>query len=295
MLRVKLGRTGIEVSKLGMGTGSAHPSGHCAQALMGKRELADLLIYAFERGINFWDTAFQYGTHGHIREALKHVSRSKVVITSKLITSGRKDAEKDFHTSLKELGVDHLDVCLVHGVRTEKEFMRRRGTLDKLLEFKRQGKVRAVGISSHGLSALKAVQNVPEIDLVLARINFAGLCVDSCRLGLYDQFASIAWLKKSARFVPKKLKSIIRPAAESGKASQRELREVEEILREIHSLTVGVIGMKVLAEGKSGNEAEKAINYVGSLSFVDSFIIGMLNKKEIEENCRAVKKLRVKI
>jgi aryl-alcohol dehydrogenase-like predicted oxidoreductase len=46
--------------------------------------------------------------------------------------------------------------------------------------------------------------------------------------------------------------------------------------------------MKVLAEGMLRDDAEKAIKYVNSLSFVDSFIIGMLNKEEIDENCRIV-------
>ncbi|MBI5049804.1 MAG: hypothetical protein HZC11_02740 [Nitrospirae bacterium] len=38
MKKIKLGRTDIEVSRLGIGTGTAHPSGHCAQALMDKKE-----------------------------------------------------------------------------------------------------------------------------------------------------------------------------------------------------------------------------------------------------------------
>jgi hypothetical protein len=46
--------------------------------------------------------------------------------------------------------------------------------------------------------------------------------------------------------------------------------------------------MKVLAEGVLRNDAGKAVKYVNSLSFVDSFIIGMLNKKEIDENYKIV-------
>ncbi len=46
--------------------------------------------------------------------------------------------------------------------------------------------------------------------------------------------------------------------------------------------------MKVLAERILRDGAEKAIKYVSSLSFMDSFIIGMLNKEEIDENCRIV-------
>ncbi len=46
--------------------------------------------------------------------------------------------------------------------------------------------------------------------------------------------------------------------------------------------------MKVLAEGVLRNEAEKAVKYVNSLPFIASLIIGMLNKKKIDENCSIV-------
>jgi aryl-alcohol dehydrogenase-like predicted oxidoreductase len=278
MKRIRLGSTEIEVSRLGIGTGTAHPSGHCAQALMGREELSGLLVYAFEHGINFWDTAFQYNTHLHVREALKTVKRKDVVITTKLITSGVKDTIRDFHSSLKELNIDYLDVCLVHGVRTERELRKRSGALDTLLEFRRKGWVRAVGISSHGLSALRSVLKMPEIDLVLARINFAGICVDRCSLGLYDQLASVEWLKKSARLlVPKRLISVVRTGSGPPKGSLNDLMEVENTLKQLHSRSKAIVGMKVMAEGRLGDKAEKALTYVNNLPFVDSFIVGMLN------------------
>jgi aryl-alcohol dehydrogenase-like predicted oxidoreductase len=270
MKRIRLGSTEIEVSRLGIGTGTAHPSGHCAQALMGREELSGLLVYAFEHGINFWDTAFQYNTHLHVREALKTVKRKDVVITTKLITSGVKDTIRDFRSSLKELNIDYLDVCLVHGVRTERELRKRSGALDTLLEFRRKGWVRAVGISSHGLSALRSVLKMPEIDLVLARINFAGICVDRCSLGLYG------------------LISVVRTGSGPPKGSLNDLMEVENTLKQLHSRSKAIVGMKVMAEGRLGDKAEKALTYVNNLPFVDSFIVGMLNKKEIEENCKTV-------
>jgi putative transposase len=66
MEKVKLGKTNIEVSKLGIGARTAHPSGCFAQSLMSKKELADLLIFVFDKGITFWDSAFQYKTYPHI-------------------------------------------------------------------------------------------------------------------------------------------------------------------------------------------------------------------------------------
>jgi aryl-alcohol dehydrogenase-like predicted oxidoreductase len=48
------------------------------------------------------------------------------------------------------------------------------------------------------------------------------------------------------------------------------------------------VGIKVLVEGHLRTDAKKAVEYVKNLPFVDSFIIGMMNKKEIEENCKIV-------
>ncbi len=285
MKRVKLGNTEIEVSRLGIGTGTAHPSGYCAQAIMDKDELASLLLFSLDCGMNFWDTAFQYKTYPHIRKALRQVNRSDIVLTTKLITSREEDTRKDFHTSLKELNTDYFDVCLLHGVRTERELKIRSGAFEMLLKLKKEGKVRAVGLSSHGLSALQSVLLIPEIDVVWARINYAGLCMDTADLALYDKLASIPILKKMATLIPEKVKSQIRPEAETQTLSPDDCNTVEETLKKIHTRSKGIVGMKVLAEGLI-NDTKKAIEYVRDLSFVDAFIIGMLNKNEIEKNCK---------
>ena len=288
MRKVKLGKTGIEVSRLGIGTGTGLPSGHCAQALIDKNELSRLLLYALDCGINFWDTAFQYNTYPHIREALKQVSRKDVVLATKLTTANEEETIRDFNITLKDLSTDYIDVCLLHGVRTNTELQARYGALSAMVKLKEEGKVRAVGLSSHGLSTLKAVLEMPEIDLVWARINYAGLNMDTDCLGIYDQMASIYWLKKCVKLLPERVLRYIRPKANVHPISEDAHQEVEETLKDIHAQSKGIVGMKVLAEGVLRNDAERAVKYVNALPFVDSFIIGMLNKKEIDENCKIV-------
>jgi len=288
MKKVELGKTGIKVSRLGIGTGTGLPSGHCAQALMDTNELAGLLLYSLDRGINHWDTAFQYNTYSHIKEALKQIRRTDVVLTTKFSAAHEKEIIRDFNTTLKDLNVDYVDVCLLHGVRTNTELQMRSGALNAMVKLKKEGKVRAIGLSSHGLSVLKSVLEMPELDLVWARINYAGLNMDSECLGMYDQMASVYWLKKCYKILPERVKLLIRPKATHEPIAEDERNEVEATLQKIHSQSKGIVGMKVLAEGMLRDDAEKAIKYVNSLSFVDSFIIGMLNKEEIDENCRIV-------
>jgi len=291
MERVRLGNTNIEVSRLGIGTGTAGPSGYCVQAMMNKNELAELLIFAFDNGINFWDTAFQYNTYPHIKEALKQVSRSDIVLATKLTTSNEKTTIRDFSSSLRALDVDYIDICLLHGVKTKAEFTRRSKAFNTMIKLKTEGKIRAVGLSSHGLNALKHVIKIPEIDLVWARINFAGFNMDASSLGIYDQLASVPLLNNIALHLPERIKSAIRPNPESQFISKKNRNEVEETLKKIHSRSIGVVGMKVLGEGRFRNRANEAIEYVRDLPFVDSYIVGMLNKKEITENCRITNEL----
>jgi len=268
MKKVELGKTGIKVSRLGIGTGTGLPSGHCAQALMNTNELAELLLYSLDRGINHWDTAFQYNTYSHIKEALKQVRRSDVVLTTKFSAAHEKETIRDFNTSLKDLNVDYVDVCLLHGVRTNTELQMRSGALNAMVKLKKEGKVRAIGLSSHGLSVLKSVLEMSELDLVFARINYAGLNMDSECLGMYDQMASVYWLKKCYKLLPERVKLLIRPKVSHEPIAEDERNEVEETLKKIHSQSKGIVGMKVLAEGMLRDDAEKAVKYVNSLSFV---------------------------
>ena len=288
MKKVELGKTGIEVSRLGIGTGTGLPSGLCAQALMDTNELARLLLYSLDCGINHWDTAFQYNTYPHIKEALKQVRRTDVVLTTKFSAAHEKETIRDFNTTLKDLNVDYVDVCLLHGVRTNTELQTRSGALNAMVKLKKEGKVRAIGLSSHGLSALRSVLEMPELDLVWARINYAGLNMDPECHGMYDQMASVYWLKKCYKLLPERVKLLIRPKASLQPIPEGARNEVVETLQNIHSQSKGIVGMKVLAEGMLRDDAGKAIKYVNSLPFVDSFIIGMLNKEEIDENCRIV-------
>ena len=249
MKRVELGKTGIEVSRLGIGTGTGLPSGHCAQALMGKNELVRLLLYALDRGINLWDTAFQYNAYPHIKEGLKQVRRKDVVLATKLTTANEKETIRDFNITLKDLNADYIDVCLLHGVRTNADLQMRSGAFNAMVKLKEEGKVRAVGVSSHGLSALKSVLEMPEMNLVWARVNYAGLNMDTECLGMYDQMASVYWLKKCVKLLPERVKSFIRPKTNLQPIPEDVYIEVMNTLQNIHLQSKGIIGMKVLAEG----------------------------------------------
>lgn len=286
MRLAKLGQTGISFSQLGMGTGTGHPSGRCYQGLMSEQDLADLLIYGFERGITLWDSAAQYGTYRHIRCALKSVKRHQVAISTKLIVSSAVEAESGLITALREISTDYIDMCLLHAIRTRSELKRCAGALEKLTRLKEQGLIRAVGVSCHGISALEAAFDCPDIEAVWCRINHAGLHMDRS-LTLVDRLAALPLLKKKVKLLPAWCIALLRPG-DKPPIRAEEHRRVTALLQQLHAKGKGMVGMKIMAQGHLAADPQAAINYAAGRSFLDGFIIGMLNRSEIDFNCRAL-------
>jgi aryl-alcohol dehydrogenase-like predicted oxidoreductase len=82
--RVLLGPMKVEVSRLAMGTGTNGGGGSSNQTKrMGVEGMSAWFKAAFDQGVTFWDSADQYGSHPHLRAALKSVPREKVTILSK--------------------------------------------------------------------------------------------------------------------------------------------------------------------------------------------------------------------
>ena len=79
-----LGKTGIQLSRVGQGTGVSGGNRQSNQTRMGFDKLVSLFHHAYDRGITFFDMADLYGTHVYFREALRTIPRDKVTILTKL-------------------------------------------------------------------------------------------------------------------------------------------------------------------------------------------------------------------
>jgi len=89
---VILGPDQIKLSRVAMGTGTKGYAKSSNQTRsLGIGGLADLLRFGYDRGLRFWDSADGYGSHPHLKEALKSVPREKVAILTK--TRARTAAE----------------------------------------------------------------------------------------------------------------------------------------------------------------------------------------------------------
>ena len=177
---VTLGKTGIKVSRLAMGTGT-HGFNHRSNQTvdLGIKGLADLLQKAYEEGINFWDSADQYGTHPHLKEALKRVPREKVVILTKTKATTADEMKTDLDRFRKEIGTDYLDIILLHLMRDPDWPAIKKGAMDVMEKARQAGVIRAHGVSCHTLGALEAAANSNWVQVDLARINPEGAVMDA--------------------------------------------------------------------------------------------------------------------
>jgi aryl-alcohol dehydrogenase-like predicted oxidoreductase len=176
---VTLGSTGIQTSRLAMGTGTVGSGHHSHQTALGVKGLSDLLLNGYDHGLRFFDSADSYGSHPHVAEALKHVPRDKVTVLTKSWARDPATMRADIDRFRRELGVDYIDVFLMHCL-TEGDWTERyKGVMDVLSEAKQKGIVRAHGCSCHSIEALRAAAKSPWVEVDLARVNPIGSHMDA--------------------------------------------------------------------------------------------------------------------
>ena len=170
--RVTLGNTGIEVSRMAMGTGTRGGNGSSNQTRnLGIKGLSDLLRNSYDNGITFFETADQYGSHPHIREAMKKIPREKVVILTKTFANTADKMKEDLDRFRKELGTDYIDILLLHFLRAGDWNVQKKGVMEVLSQAREEGIVRAHGVSCHSLEAMETAIDEPWAQVMLSRYN----------------------------------------------------------------------------------------------------------------------------
>jgi 2,5-diketo-D-gluconate reductase A len=122
---------------------------------------------ALEAGYRHIDTAEEYGNEQEVGDAIRQsgLDRSEVFVTSKLDNDFHEpdDARLAFDESLKALGVDYLDLFLIHWplpTRYDGDFV---STWQTLEEFYRDGRARSIGVSNFQAHHLRRLHGESEI------------------------------------------------------------------------------------------------------------------------------------
>ena len=173
---VHLGPDKIKLTRLAIGTGT---KGGSVQRQLGVQGLADLLVSGYDQGLFFWETADAYRTHPHVGQALKRVPREKVTILTKTRARTAEQMRADLDRFRQELGTDYVDIILLHALQSPDWPEERKGAMEVLSEAREKGIVRTHGVSCHSLEALRMAAKTPWVRVDLARINPAGMLMDS--------------------------------------------------------------------------------------------------------------------
>ena len=177
---VELGPDKVKLSRLAMGTGTSGFGGSSNQTRqLGVKGMVDLVWFGYDNGVTFWDSADQYGSHPHLKGALKRIPREKVAIMTKTHAKTYEEMRRDLDRYQKELGTDYIDIVLLHAMREVDWPTQRKGAMEYLSEMREKGVVKTHGVSCHSLPALKTAAKTPWVHVDLARINPMGVAMDA--------------------------------------------------------------------------------------------------------------------
>jgi aryl-alcohol dehydrogenase-like predicted oxidoreductase len=142
----KLGKTGVEVTMLGLGgEGVLRTYGH-------EREAYSLINRALDLDINYFESARAYsGSEAYYGRALKE-RRKDIFLTSKSHARDKQGALTHLKETLRNMKTDHLDLWQVHDVRTEddvEQIFGPAGALQAFIEAKEKGLTRFIGVTGH--------------------------------------------------------------------------------------------------------------------------------------------------
>ncbi|MGI6571429.1 MAG: aldo/keto reductase [Caldicoprobacterales bacterium] len=194
-----LGNTGIVVSRICFGTLTISP----LQRNLSLKEGCRVLDRAVDQGINFIDTADLYRTYPYIREALKR--KPDLIVSTKSYAYDKKTAQETLTRALKETGRDYVDLFLLHEQEGPLTLKGHEEALQFFLRQKEKGLIRAVGISTHFVAAVKAAAKISEIDVIHPILNFRGMGIVDGTLTEMEQAVATAYKAGKGIYVMKAL------------------------------------------------------------------------------------------
>lgn len=244
MVKKKLGRTGISVTPVGMGTLTMGFSQKNLDIETGSR----VIVHAVEQGINFLDTAQYYDTYRYLRPALDEIRRRKLdfpVICSKTLEEGYAETEAAVQECLEQLDIDTIDLFLLHEVRGTEDFYARKDAWRALCDLKSNGRIKAIGISTHHVDACAEMAEIADCDVVFTLIN-------------RDEMG-------------------IRKGSEPG---TRE--EMETAIRKCADAGKGIFTMKAFGGGNLIHDYRSCLEYAAGIAGNTSVMIGMADTDQVD-------------
>ena len=277
MLYNKLGKTNLEVSRLGFGTMRLPTTGSNDEII--ESEASEMLTYGIENGINIIDTAYPYHSktldgsgesETFVGEFLKENNYREDILLSTKSPSWAIEKKEDFDfyldEQLKKLQTDYIDIYLLHSLTVpDWEKVKGLDVLDFLDDCLTTGKVKHVGFSSHIEVdyLIEIIDEYPKWEVVMTQMNYLDEYYQSGVMGL-------DYLKET------NIGSMIMEPLRGG-------RLVQNIPNEVQTLWDS-------ADVKR-TPVEWALQYLWNRDDVDCVLSGMTSLNQVKENIEIANKI----
>lgn len=289
-----LGKTGIEVSEIAFGSveiGMPYGIGvESRKDMLTEEGAIELLHKALDRGINFIDTARMYGNSEQIIGKAFKNRRNEIVICTKcrhLRNQNGELPEKEetakiildsFNESLQALQTDFIDLYMLHQV--DKEILENEEIADAFIKLKRDGRIKATGISSYTIEETKKAIELGIWDVVQLPFN------------LMDQGHSFLFEQMQQQGIGIVVRSILLKGllSDRGKNLHPALKNVEEHIEKYDNL-LGRINLSLpelaIKFGLSHPEVSTVLVGLDKITYLNQTLKSAngvyLNEEELEE------------
>jgi len=247
---VTLGKSGVKVTRLALGTGTF--SGR-VQRDLGQDGFTRLVRYAYDHGIRFFETSETYGEmHQMLGVALKGIPRDSYRLMSKVTTRPGVDPQVKIDELRKQANTEYFDIMLMHYQHVATWPTDTVRWQDGILEAKDKKIVSGYGASVHGLPALRQFPGNKWLEIAMIRMNHKGTKMD---------------------------------AEDFNTGGPGNVTEVVEHTKQVHSQGMGVISMKLVGEGAftTREDRQAAMKFAFQHAGVDAVTVGYKNTAEIDE------------
>jgi len=285
-----LGRTGLNVSVAGLGCGGPSRLGMRNDPQSANQAVA-IVKQALDLGVNFLDTAQNYGTEPIVGRAIAGVPRDRLVISTKKTLPPADHADpggevvQGLEQSLKLIGTDYIDIYHLHGVEPDDYQFAKDRLMPAMRRLKKQGKIRFIGVTegfvvdpAHGVLQRGLEENLWDVVMVgfsllnpSARKSVLPRAQEK-KVGVLNMFAVRRALSQAER-----LKALVGELVAAGKISKSAL-DAKNPLRFLFD------------ESDAVTLPEAAYRFCRHEPGIDVVLTGTGNPEHLKENIAAILK-----